>query len=757
MICRAPKYPIGTTFRKKWVGYGVWEGCIASFDGEDYEVKYVEDNFIEFISEDEMEDIISRSNKYDDVKLQTRENQQLGQHNDDLPCGEKRNRSPTERYTPPPVKKERRQTTVDTSSMKVEKQPPTQQLSFLVGQQVWVVVGRTMHSAVIKTILNPNMVKVQWSTLLTYSNVSVDDIKPMFDTTDGGEVISSEFSKRKRQKTNKYTPPPLQPRFTKKERNDDMTSSHKVPSLKKEYSSPKQCGKKKKCSVEGCKNLLLAKGKCRQHYNQDWWLKAKKEDAKKHKKSSFVKSKKQYSVTKKEPRKSDEELRLEKEKDEEYKALWDMYLEPVVRKNEELPSGMHIRQKRAVCSLLRCKMSKFRKKLHAEIHRLDREGNKGEILQMLKQMREHDESGAVGDGPPDLLKRILDVFENDDVAIVDFPATSSQRVKKERVFDLEEQPTSDTIVANTAFTPIASDIMPSEAREEKKSSQPVDAKMQQDKVIDLDQDHDQDEDSSEKEAEDDSSPKDLSIAEVENTGNEASVTPAENKRGVCSPSIAKSLDKLESRMLQPVETKIYQDKPSDHDQDEDPPNEEVEDDFNPKDMTDGEANVTPAETKRGVCSPSVAKSLDKLESKKLQRTGDSSTVSSLGYGDPLEYKSTKIPTEIIIRRRFHTCSLSQEDSAMSINEISDDAGGTSSTNDASSNCVDHKQSSNNAAHATGEDGCIDLCDSIDDQTVSYHGEKEQPGQVEIIDVDAPKEQQITSRKLSAMNEVTVLY
>ena len=94
---------------------------------------------------------------------------------------------------------------------------------------------------------------------------------------------------------------------------------------------------------------------------------------------------------------------------------------------------------------------------------------------------------------------------------------------------------------------------------------------------------------------------------------------------------------------------------------------------------------------------------------------------------------------------------------MSINEISDDAGGTPSTNDASSNCVDHKQSSNNAAHATGEDGCIDLCDSIDDQTVSYHGEKEQPGQVEIIDVDAPKEQQITSRKLPAMNEVTVLY
>ena len=144
----------------------------------------------------------------------------------------------------------------------------------------------------------------------------------------------------------------------------------------------------------------------------------------------------------------------------------------------------------------------------------------------------------------------------------------------------------------------------------------------------------------------------------------------------------------------------------------------------------------------------------------LQRTEDSSlvlsTVSSLGFGDPLEYKSTQIPTEIIIRRRFHTCSLAPEDNAMSITEISDDAGGTPLTNYASSNCVDHKQSSNNAAHATGEDGYIDLCDSSDDQTVSYHGEKGLPGQVEIIDVDAPKEQQITPR-LSTMNKVTVLY
>ena len=276
----------------------------------------------------------------------------------------------------------------------------------------------------------------------------------------------------------------------------------------------------------------------------------------------------------------------------------------------------------------------------------------------------------------------------------------------------------------------------------------------------------QDEDSPEKEVEDDSNQKHPSIAVVKNIGNGATVTPVETKRGLCSSSVAKS--QLESKMLQPVETKTQEDKLRDHDQDEDSLKKEVEDDSNPKDLsigevknTDGEANVTPARTKRGVCSPSVAKSLDKLESKMLQRTEDSSlvlsTVSSLGFGDPLEYRSTQIPTEIIIRRRFHTCSFAPEDNAMSITEISDDAGGTPLTNGASTNCADHKQSSNNAAHATGEDRYIDLCDSSDDQTVSYHGEKGKSGQVEIIDVDAPEEQQITSRKLSTMNEVTMLY
>ena len=72
----SPKYPIGTRFFKKFVGFGagVWEGRITSFDGEDYEVEYVEDNLIEYnINEKDMDKIMVRSDKLrqKNVKVET--------------------------------------------------------------------------------------------------------------------------------------------------------------------------------------------------------------------------------------------------------------------------------------------------------------------------------------------------------------------------------------------------------------------------------------------------------------------------------------------------------------------------------------------------------------------------------------------------------------------------------------------------------------------------------------------------------------
>ena len=88
-----PKHPLGTHFKKKFVGYGFWEGCITSFDGADYEVRY-EDNCIDFLSEEDIDDIIIKSNKLvqKKVKVETLQTQQLAQHN--TPCSSaKRNRN----------------------------------------------------------------------------------------------------------------------------------------------------------------------------------------------------------------------------------------------------------------------------------------------------------------------------------------------------------------------------------------------------------------------------------------------------------------------------------------------------------------------------------------------------------------------------------------------------------------------------------------------------------------------------------------
>ena len=54
-----------------------------------------------------------------------------------------------------------------------------------------------------------------------------------------------------------------------------------------------------------------------------------------------------------------------------YKQLWDYYLKPTNRENEELPSGMILWKRRALCNLLRFKNSLFRQKLHTKILRLE--------------------------------------------------------------------------------------------------------------------------------------------------------------------------------------------------------------------------------------------------------------------------------------------------------------------------------------------------------------------------------------------------
>jgi hypothetical protein len=210
-----------------------------------------------------------------------------------------------------------------------------------------------------------------------------------------------------------------------------------------------------------------------------------------------------------------------------------------VRKNEELPSGMCLRQKTAICGLLRCKTSLFRKQLHKTIIRLDKEGKKDKVHQMLKQMREHDETGAAGDGPKELIDEILDISDtdNDEVAFVG-NITTPTCVKRDRgVIDVEKQQPKEGVNANRTFEPIGS------VEREQESNDSTDMKLAQEKVSASRKEHDL----SVTEGK-------FSVTKVEKSG--ANVEAAKGKRAICSPSVVDSLDELEPKRFKRSEESI---------------------------------------------------------------------------------------------------------------------------------------------------------------------------------------------------------
>ena len=93
----------------------------------------------------------------------------------------------------------------------------------------------------------------------------------------------------------------------------------------------------------------------------------------------------------------------------EYESLYNFYMKPAVRVNEEIAaSGMILRKKTATAFLLRSKNSVFRQKLHKKITALEKSGHKDEIYRLLKKMKQFDSSStSTGDGPGDLLDEIL--------------------------------------------------------------------------------------------------------------------------------------------------------------------------------------------------------------------------------------------------------------------------------------------------------------------------------------------------------------
>ena len=114
--------------------------------------------------------------------------------------------------------------------------------------------------------------------------------------------------------------------------------------------------------------------------------------------------------TKKIPSKIEkEEITVDCEMENEYNALWDYYMKPSVRENEELiGSGMVLRKKIASCSLLRSKNDVFRQKVHRKVASLHKKGGrKGDILRILKLLREHDSGKLPKDEVHQLVQEIL--------------------------------------------------------------------------------------------------------------------------------------------------------------------------------------------------------------------------------------------------------------------------------------------------------------------------------------------------------------
>ena len=123
--------------------------------------------------------------------------------------------------------------------------PHVRKEQFYIGQEVWVVLGKESHGAVIDSFAHystddsPAMVTIRWSTLGTYEDFPIDSLRPMFDYSDGDIVLSSH-SRRSRKKTNSYAPPPT---FQKNSVDGEIISSTKKA---KEENTPKVFTAKKR-------------------------------------------------------------------------------------------------------------------------------------------------------------------------------------------------------------------------------------------------------------------------------------------------------------------------------------------------------------------------------------------------------------------------------------------------------------------------------------------------------------------------------
>ena len=342
------------------------------------------------------------------------------------------------------------------------------------GDHVWVKHGRESHAAVILSIhRGSKTARVRWSTMNTLiSEVEVRKLSPMFN-----EKESSSSNKRQRQETTRYAPPerpvkkakvhrspsksslntkvtvnvlPVLKKMAKEEADSnflhknlgtikklpsgvspgpgwtsnlgDWTNRHWIsPQMNIKFAYPRAAFKfeqfRRQCNGNEEQALVLYKRTQHRGICSLGRLGYKK---KKDKPERFDEALEESGELSDEPTES-----MTTAEEQEYNLLWDYYMKPIVRVNEEVPSGMILRQRTAMCNLLRFKYSRFRRKLHKRIISLEKVGRKHEIYQILKELKLFDSSLDSGDGPSGLMDQILGPqHEDEEVQLLDKAATA---------------------------------------------------------------------------------------------------------------------------------------------------------------------------------------------------------------------------------------------------------------------------------------------------------------------------------------------
>ncbi|KAL3827192.1 hypothetical protein ACHAXA_006747 [Cyclostephanos tholiformis] len=319
----------------------------------------------------------------------------------------------------------RRRSTIELEAPMIEPSAntPTYSNDFYVGQHVNVVAGKSMHQAEILSIEcaetnRSRMATVRWTTWTGVDEVEVDQLRYIYDG-----------SKRLRKPTNRFAPPTQRSedpasrssRLNEIEGLPPLTETARTQDGVNKGSSKKTCGKCKGCRT---KQSCLNKHK--------FGKPAKKKN---------VCSKKKYRVglAKKESTKIENE-QWNSEIENEFNALWDRYMKPSIRKNEELDgSGMVLREIIKTCSLLRSKTDTFRPKVHEKIMRLNNmAGSKGEILRILRLMGNYDSNKLSEDELRQFNEEILGPKTgDDDVEVLDSFAACDINVN-ENIVDMVE-------------------------------------------------------------------------------------------------------------------------------------------------------------------------------------------------------------------------------------------------------------------------------------------------------------------------------